>query len=211
MHLPPNFILPPCRFSEGINFGLLALGCICLVIHSFSSLAGSLENNSLVCDVAILCLKNAIADIHENVERCNKLAAMIFPLLLVLPKVIFFSFQTSKYSQFCNSCSSWYAVNSVQQFELSIERILLHGLQTLRLNLKALELAKVLKWPLFENLAAACHTEQVSYDFVNARVLLVYISSCFFVSYFFYSECEVSNSEVVTLNVDIKTRKLVLH
>ncbi|KAK9913977.1 hypothetical protein M0R45_037776 [Rubus argutus] len=80
-------------------------------------MTSSLENNSLVCDVAILCLKNAIADIHENVERCNKLAAMIFPLLLVLPK-------------------------------------------TLRLNLKALELAKAVKWPLFENLAAACNTEQ---------------------------------------------------
>lgn len=184
MHLPPNFILPPCRFSEGINFGLLALECICLIIHSFSSLAGSLENNSLACDVAILCLKNAIADIHENVERCNKLAAMIFPLLLVLPKVVFFSFQTSKCSQFCNSCSSWYAVNSVQQFELSIERIMFHGLQTQRLNLKALELAKAVKWPLFENLAAACNIEQVSYDFVNSMLLLVYISSCLFTQRF---------------------------
>ncbi|KAM5557014.1 uncharacterized protein ABKV19_024415 [Rosa sericea] len=80
-------------------------------------LTRSLENNSLACDVAILCLKNAVADIHENVERCNKLAAMIFPLLLVVPK-------------------------------------------TQRLNLKALELAKAVKWPLFENLAAACNTEQ---------------------------------------------------
>nr|XP_011470044.1 PREDICTED: uncharacterized protein At3g06530 isoform X2 [Fragaria vesca subsp. vesca] len=79
-------------------------------------LTSSLENNSLACDVAILCLKNAVAVIHQNVECCNKLAAMIFPLLLVLPK-------------------------------------------TQRLNLKALELAKAEKWPLFENLAAACNTE----------------------------------------------------
>ncbi|CAN6705484.1 unnamed protein product [Malus baccata var. baccata] len=74
-------------------------------------MSSSLENISLACDVAVLCLNNASSDIHDNVDRCNILAAMIFPLLLVLPK-------------------------------------------TQRLNLKALELAKEVKWPLFENLAA---------------------------------------------------------
>ncbi|XP_050386752.1 uncharacterized protein At3g06530 isoform X2 [Argentina anserina] len=80
-------------------------------------LTSSFENNSLACDVAILCLNNVVAVVHENVDCCNKLAAIIFPLLLVLPK-------------------------------------------TQRLNLKALELAKAVKWPLFENLAAAGNTEQ---------------------------------------------------
>lgn len=79
---------------------------------------------------------------------------------------------------------------SVQQVELSIERIMFHGLQTQRLNLKALELAKAVKWPLFENLAAACNTEQVSYQFVDSRLLLVYVSS----SLYLFMKCGSSLS-----------------
>ncbi|XP_048446393.1 LOW QUALITY PROTEIN: uncharacterized protein At3g06530-like [Pyrus x bretschneideri] len=75
----------------------------------------SLENTSLACDVAVLCLNNASSDIHDNVDRCNTLAAMIFPLLLALPK-------------------------------------------TQKLNLKALEIAKEVKWPLFGNLAGVSST-----------------------------------------------------
>ncbi|ONI24972.1 hypothetical protein PRUPE_2G273000 [Prunus persica] len=82
-------------------------------------MSSSLENSSLACDVSVLCLKNASSGIDDNIERCNILASMIFPLLLVLPK-------------------------------------------TQRLNLKALELAKEVKWPLFENLAGASNTALTS-------------------------------------------------
>ncbi|CAB4271187.1 unnamed protein product [Prunus armeniaca] len=82
-------------------------------------MSSSLENTSLACDVSVLCLKNASSVIDDNIECCNILASMIFPLLLVLPK-------------------------------------------TQRVNLKALELAKEVKWPLFENLAGASNTALTS-------------------------------------------------
>lgn len=46
-----------------------------------------------------------------------------------------------------------------------------HQVQTQRLNLKALELAKEVKWPLFENLAGASNTALVSYLFGSSGVL----------------------------------------
>ncbi|XP_068328989.1 uncharacterized protein At3g06530-like [Pyrus communis] len=108
------------KLSTIINSSNLVEALDNVLKRCFSILiSSSLENTSLACDVAVLCLNNASSDIHDNVDRCDILAAMIFPLLLVLPK-------------------------------------------TQRLNLKALELAKEVKWPLFENLAGAASSTAIA-------------------------------------------------
>ncbi|KAF4372054.1 hypothetical protein F8388_000270 [Cannabis sativa] len=81
--------------------------------------SSSSENTNLACDVALCCLKKLDFISRDHKDHMNTLAAMICPLLLVLPK-------------------------------------------TQRLNLKALETAKNLNWPLFENLPSLSSTELVS-------------------------------------------------
>ncbi|KAL2550105.1 Uncharacterized protein Fot_11635 [Forsythia ovata] len=72
-------------------------------------LSSSLNNTSLPCDAAVLCLQQLIMSFKDLEEYSSRLAMAIFPLILIRPK-------------------------------------------TWRLNLKALELAKVLKWSLYGNL-----------------------------------------------------------
>ncbi|KAL5569803.1 hypothetical protein UlMin_026378 [Ulmus minor] len=78
--------------------------------------SSSSESTSLACNVAFCCLKKADLTFRDRTDLFNTLAAMIFPLLIILPK-------------------------------------------TQRLNLKALELAKNINWPLFDNLPSISSTE----------------------------------------------------
>ncbi|KAF3950201.1 hypothetical protein CMV_024011 [Castanea mollissima] len=79
-------------------------------------MSSSSDKNSLATDVAILCLENANSKFGHDDDYLKTFAAMLFPLLLILPK-------------------------------------------TQRLNLKALQLAKEVKWPLYQNLAVAPSAE----------------------------------------------------
>ncbi|XP_030935775.1 uncharacterized protein At3g06530 [Quercus lobata] len=79
-------------------------------------MSSSSDKNSLATDVAILCLENANSKYCHDDDYLKTFAAMLFPLLLILPK-------------------------------------------TQRLNLKALQLAKEVKWPLYQNLAVAPSAE----------------------------------------------------
>ncbi|XP_075648528.1 uncharacterized protein At3g06530 isoform X3 [Castanea sativa] len=79
-------------------------------------MSSSSDKNSLATDVAILCLENANSKFGQDDDYLKTFAAMLFPLLLILPK-------------------------------------------TQRLNLKALQLAKEVKWPLYQNLAVAPSAE----------------------------------------------------
>ncbi|KAM3735469.1 hypothetical protein ACB098_10G090100 [Castanea mollissima] len=83
-------------------------------------MSSSSDKNSLATDVAILCLENANSKFGHDDDYLKTFAAMLFPLLLILPK-------------------------------------------TQRLNLKALQLAKEVKWPLYQNLAVAPSAEMVNY------------------------------------------------
>uniref|UniRef100_A0A2N9G8U6 Uncharacterized protein n=1 Tax=Fagus sylvatica TaxID=28930 RepID=A0A2N9G8U6_FAGSY len=76
----------------------------------------SSDKNSLATDVAVACLKNANSKFCHDGDYLKTFAAMLFPLLLILPK-------------------------------------------TQRLNLKALQLAEEVKWPLYQNLAGASSAE----------------------------------------------------
>ncbi|KAA8539764.1 hypothetical protein F0562_026456 [Nyssa sinensis] len=67
------------------------------------------DKSSLAGDVAVSCLEYAISNFQDLDESAKKLATMILPLLLILPK-------------------------------------------TLKLNLKALDLAKKVKWHFYQNL-----------------------------------------------------------
>ncbi|KAL4595949.1 hypothetical protein ACB092_12G129000 [Castanea dentata] len=79
-------------------------------------MSSSSDKNSLATDVAILCLENANSKFGHDDDYLKTFAAMLFPLVLILPK-------------------------------------------TQRLNLKALQLAKEVKWPLYQNLAVAPSAE----------------------------------------------------
>lgn len=79
-------------------------------------MSSSSDKNSLATDVAVACLKNANSKFCHDGDYLKTFAAMLFPLLLILPK-------------------------------------------TQRLNLKALQLAEEVKWPLYQNLAGASSAE----------------------------------------------------
>ncbi|XP_061353134.1 uncharacterized protein At3g06530 [Gastrolobium bilobum] len=49
-------------------------------------LSGSTDNVSLTGEVAVTCLKNAISCFYDHTDYLKNIAAMIFPLLLVLPQ-----------------------------------------------------------------------------------------------------------------------------
>ena len=80
---------------------MLHCACYRLKIHSniwnipVSSLSivleGSSENTSLAHDAALCCLKNADSIFRDHMNHFNALAAMIFPLLLIAPKVLLFN------------------------------------------------------------------------------------------------------------------------
>jgi U3 small nucleolar RNA-associated protein 10 len=81
-------------------------------------MSSSSDKNSLATDVAVACLKNANSKFCHDGDYLKTFAAMLFPLLLILPK-------------------------------------------TQRLNLKALQLAEEVKWPLYQNLAGASSAEMM--------------------------------------------------
>jgi hypothetical protein len=123
-------------------------------------LVGSSDKTSLAADVAIACLKNANSNLHDDDDYLRTFSAMLFPLLLILPKV---------------SCSFvltyvWFSNVSIDGFNQASHNwlvfvflILYCYLQTQRLNLKALQLAKEVKWPLYQNLVGTSSTEMVNY------------------------------------------------
>ncbi|KAF5456237.1 hypothetical protein F2P56_025738 [Juglans regia] len=80
---------------------------------------GSSDKTNLAADVAVACLNNANSNFHHHDDGLKTFSAMLFPLLLILPK-------------------------------------------TQILNLKALQLAKEVKWPLFSDLSGASRTKKES-------------------------------------------------
>ncbi|KAG7972395.1 hypothetical protein I3843_07G181800 [Carya illinoinensis] len=82
-------------------------------------MSGSSDKTNLAADVAVACLNNANSNFHHHDDGLKKFSAMLFPLLLILPK-------------------------------------------TQILNLKALQLAKEVKWPLFSDLSGASRTKMTS-------------------------------------------------
>ncbi|KAF5456234.1 hypothetical protein F2P56_025737 [Juglans regia] len=80
---------------------------------------GSSDKTNLAADVAVACLNNANSNFHHHDDGLKTFSAMLFPLLLILPK-------------------------------------------TQILNLKALQLAKEVKWPLFSDLSGASRTKKTS-------------------------------------------------
>ncbi|KAB1204141.1 hypothetical protein CJ030_MR8G004038 [Morella rubra] len=79
-------------------------------------MSGSSVNASVAVDIAVACLKNANSNFHHNDDYLKTFSALLFPLLLILPK-------------------------------------------TQKLNMNALQLAKEVKWPLYQDLAGAPSTE----------------------------------------------------
>lgn len=51
-------------------------------------LEASSENTSLACDVALCCLEKADLLSRDHKDHLNMLAALMCPLLLILPKVV---------------------------------------------------------------------------------------------------------------------------
>lgn len=89
---------------------------------------------------------------------------MLFPLLLILPKV-FCSFVLT-YVWFSNvsiMVSIKHLIMYVSTWLVFAFLIVYCYPQTQRLNLKALQLAKEVKWPLYQNLVGASSTETVYY------------------------------------------------
>jgi len=58
------------------------------VLFAHYLLVGSADNYSLNGEVAVTCLKNAISYFSDHADYLKNVAAMIFPLLLVLPQVV---------------------------------------------------------------------------------------------------------------------------
>ncbi|KAL6980907.1 hypothetical protein U1Q18_022543 [Sarracenia purpurea var. burkii] len=46
------------------------------------------DDASLPHDVAVLCLERAISNFHDHEEFAKQVATMMFPLLLIIPKVL---------------------------------------------------------------------------------------------------------------------------
>lgn len=61
----------------------------CMIVYFFFifAFAGSTDNVSLTGEVAVTCLKKAISYFHDQSDYLKKIAAMTFPLLLVMPQV----------------------------------------------------------------------------------------------------------------------------
>lgn len=125
---------------------------ICLMFM----LADSSDKLALAGDVAVSCLKIAISSFHGMNDHFKKLSAMIFPLLLIQPKV----------SVFCVSVS-WFLKLTLRH-QASIRNCFVDDIcfywnsaQTQKTNLKILELAKEQKLPFYHNLAVVSSKRKV--------------------------------------------------
>lgn len=58
-----------------------------LVLFPF---VGSSDKTNLAADVAVACLNNANSNFRHHDDGLKTFSAMLFPLLLILPKVLFF-------------------------------------------------------------------------------------------------------------------------
>lgn len=147
-----------------------------------SLLAGSADNISLTNEVAISCLKLSISYFNGHTDYIKKISAMIFPLLLVLPQVLFYFHLTSDLLSFC-----WHGVTQSYSIlillclvDYHISHFFLHS-QTQNLNFKALGLVNEINWPLFRNLAVVPSGESV-YIYLGIWFLYFPIT-------FFYMKC----------------------
>ncbi|KAM7494654.1 hypothetical protein LguiB_029263 [Lonicera macranthoides] len=106
------------RLSEFVSSSFL-LDALENVLQRCTSLllSGALDNTSLAVDVAVSCLEHAISNFQDSDYYAKKLATLLFPLILVQPKMQ-------------------------------------------RLNLKALAVAKEIKWPFYQNLISPSSTEK---------------------------------------------------
>lgn len=79
---------------------------------SFLTLAGASDKAALANDVAIAFLKTAVSTFHDQIDYSKKLAAMMFPLLLIFQKVFLFSYSYVKSSNMVPSCLPCYLLTS---------------------------------------------------------------------------------------------------
>ncbi|KAI3912933.1 hypothetical protein MKW92_025813 [Papaver armeniacum] len=101
--------------------------------------------------VARSCLECAILNFKDLTEYKKEVARMLFPLLLVLPKVHYLSFQPFSY------ILMHFLVYFPNQFEkLVYDCIDEFVLQTQKLNLKALKLATEIQWSFYKNISLSC-------------------------------------------------------
>ena len=60
---------------------------MCSSLSFIVYVTGASNDPSLPGDIAVLCLERAISKFQDQEEFAKQLATMIFPLLLVIPKV----------------------------------------------------------------------------------------------------------------------------
>lgn len=127
---------------------------ICLMFM----LADSSDKLALAGDVAVSCLKIVISSFPGMNDHFKKLSAMIFPLLLILPKV----------SSLC-VLVSWFLklhfTNQTSTRNCFVDDICFYcnSSQTQKTNLKILELAKEQKLPFYHNIAVVSSKRKVKY------------------------------------------------
>lgn len=122
---------------------------------------GASHNLNLAIDVAVSCMEHAISNFKDHYASSEKFATLIFPLLLVQPKVrlhlhrdfIYVQISPVAFLIYFLSFDLYISLTSCNN-NISFFGILLfiYLMQTLSLNLKALELAKKVKWPIYNNL-----------------------------------------------------------
>lgn len=131
--------------------------------------AGS-DNTAVTGDIIMLCFKHVIARLNDSPDSSVELAAMIFPLLLVVPKVL---------SSFKKNMFVTYMLFGMERASLCVScYIICCYLQTWKYNIKALEFAKKLNWAFYQNLPDACSSEKVLDQ--GDHALLITVSFSYF-------------------------------
>lgn len=121
-----------------------------LVIHFLKCISfyfsADISQTSLASDIAVSCLERMVLEFQsQHLDYSIEVAKMIFPLLLVLPKVF----------SLCKIFSLFLLV--VCQFSFEIYRLISFSciLQTWRVNLKTLELVNKVKWSFYAEISTA--------------------------------------------------------
>lgn len=110
---------------------------------------GSSNAKSLAGNVGVACLEFAVTSFKDQDEYARNLATMIFPFVLVLQKV-------------CYLLLNIPLVFPSVFFFYWIALSFCSSLQSQRINLKALELSKEVKWSFYQSLMSLSNLDKVS-------------------------------------------------
>ncbi|KAK9059672.1 hypothetical protein SSX86_020376 [Deinandra increscens subsp. villosa] len=139
-------VLSMSRLSEFINHSDLLDGLQKVLKRCTDILILRSDDTTVAAAVAVSCLEHVIGSFSGQEEHATELAAMIFPLILVMPKV-FMEF-TLLNDIFC-------------MFFLSAnQHLFCYKYQSQIVNLKALNAAKELRWPLYQKLVSISSSGQ---------------------------------------------------